>query len=255
MIPQIKQIETLIDQFIESHPNIYDAIGYSVYTYDNHYIPRVTAIIHRCIHDDGLMQWANYLGWKHQSYEQILTNSAIIGTQCHKLIDEYIDTQAPPDVTDIIPEASMGFASFAKWYKDKAERYNVNVISHERTLSCKYFGGTLDGLIQINNKTFLIDYKTGNHIGFTYCMQLAAYAYMLEKLTSYKLDGVLLIQLCKQKPDYNEFGLRLDNEVHATFFNDCMYTYLCMVLYYYQLINLEFNYTSIGWPVYGNSSG
>ena len=63
----------------------------SPYTYNGCPVPRVTAIISRCINNDGLLYWANSLGFKHQSYKQTLDKASSIGTQCHKAIDEYLD--------------------------------------------------------------------------------------------------------------------------------------------------------------------
>ena len=247
IIPQIAQIESLLDEFLNTHPWIYEQI-YSIYKYENHHIPRVTAIIHRCIHDNGLMQWANYLGWKKVSYEQLLFTSANIGTQCHNMIDGFLSTKKHPDIgDDIYNDAKLAYASFLRWYGDITSNNQIQTLRHEHILTCKYFGGTLDGLYSVNGRKMLIDYKTGNHIGFNYCMQLAAYAYMLERLENISIDGILLIQLCKSEPAYNEFGIYLDNPAHRQFFDDCMYTFMCMVLYYYNLLSIESSYQNLGW--------
>ena len=59
----------------------------SEYYFKGHKVPRVTKIIQRCNHNDGLMYWANSLGFKHQSYGNVLNEAATIGTQCHENID------------------------------------------------------------------------------------------------------------------------------------------------------------------------
>ena len=38
----------------------------------------------------------------------------------------------------------------------------------EETITCPYFGGTYDFLVEINGRNWLIDFKTSNHIGYKY---------------------------------------------------------------------------------------
>ena len=184
----------------------------SGYTYNGFIVPRVTKILSRCIHSDSLMYWANSLGFKHQSYKKTLDSYANIGTNTHNSIDNYLNDESFNVDKNSIPYQSYNaYQSFLKWYNTINNIAKVKVIFHEKTLTCKYFGGTLDGLYEINGKLYLVDYKTSNHITFNYCLQLAAYRYMLKTELNIDIDGCIILQLSKETISYNEFVLNFDN--------------------------------------------
>jgi hypothetical protein len=144
------EIEALLDKMTI---NVED----SNYYYNGHKVPRVTRILSRCIHNEELMGWANHLGFKHQNYKDTLEFYATIGTQCHNSIDTFLDTNTKPSEKDLYNEAYNAFLSFDSWYNSLVQNTNLSVIYHEKPIVCKYFGGTLDGLYNINGKTYLID--------------------------------------------------------------------------------------------------
>ena len=218
----------------------------SEYFYENNKVPRVTKIIQRCIHNDGLMFWANSLGFKRQSYQKVLNAAAAIGTACHTNIDKFLDDNTH-QVSNIMLEAKNAYDSFLKWYNDVSSCAQVEVIFHEYTLTCKWFGGTLDGLYKINGKIYIIDYKTSNHITFNYCLQLAAYIFILEKELGIKVDGCIILQLSKTDIAYNEYYLNFDNVLDRQYMDECKEAFLCMVLWYYYLDTVEHDFSIIDW--------
>lgn len=221
----------------------------SDYLYNGKIVPRVTKIISKCIHNDKLMNWANSLGFKHKSYNKTLNYAANIGTQCHNNIDAFLEDNNHELPQNIEYEAKNAYNSFIKWFNDVCSVANVEVIFHEKTLVCKYFGGTLDGLYKINGKIYLIDYKTSNHITYNYCLQLAAYRYMLYTELGINIDGCIIIQLNKSSVSYNEYVLNFDNNVHLDFINLCERTFFSLVYSYYNLIILDNNYNKLNWEV------
>ena len=224
--------------------NIDDSIE-SDYFYNGIRVPRVTKIISRCIHNDGLMHWANSLGFKHQSYSKTLSTAASIGSECHTSIDTFLDTGV--DVWPESPESRNAYESFKKWFTDISYYSKVQVLMHEKTIVCKYFGGTLDGLYNINGRIYLIDYKTSNHITFNYCLQLAAYIYMLRTEMNIFPDGCIILQLSKAEAAYNEYSLDLHNMNDKKFMDDCENTFLSMVYYFYNLCNIENQFNKLNW--------
>ena len=52
-------------------------------------VPSVTTII-KILNKPFIAKWANSLGWKRQSYDKVLEESANKGTFVHELIHEYI---------------------------------------------------------------------------------------------------------------------------------------------------------------------
>ena len=219
----------------------------SSYFYNGKKVPRVTKIIQRCIHNDGLMYWANSLGFRHQSYQKTLNNAATIGTQCHNNIDAFMDNNNHEIPVNIMHEAKNAYNSFRRWYDDVSKYCNINVIFHEKSLVCKYFGGTLDGLYDIGGKIYIIDYKTSNHVTYNYCLQIAAYIYMLQTEMNINPDGCVILQLSKNDISYNEYSLDFSNHLDKQYIDDCMQTFLSMVYYYYNLCNIETDFNIIGW--------
>ena len=220
----------------------------SNYTYNGMVVPRVTKILSKCIHSDSLMYWANSLGFKHQSYKKTLDTAATIGTHTHDNIDGFLsDESYEADESSMPYQSYNAYQSFLKWYFDVTNIANVKVIFHEKTLTCKYFGGTLDGLYEINGKIYLVDYKTSNHITFKYCLQLAAYRYMLRTELGIEIDGCIILQLAKESVSYNEFVLNFSNPNHLKYINDCEMAFLSLVFAYYNIAKVETDYNTLDW--------
>lgn len=234
-----KQMVELIDNIYNNKYNFE-----SDYIYNGFRVPRVTKIISKCIHNESFMSWANSLGFKHQSYKKVLEKASNIGTQCHNSIDKYLeDNSFEPD--NIENNARNAYNAFLKWFNSINSVNNVKVIFHEQTLICKYFGGTLDGLYEINGKKYLIDYKTSNHISYNYFLQLAAYRYMLREIYNIEIDGCIILQLNKYSVSYNEYLLDFSNIEHFNFINLCEQTFLSLVYSYYSLYSTEQSFINI----------
>lgn len=221
----------------------------SGYVYEDTIVPRVTAIISKCTSNDRLMYWANNLGFKHKSFEKERNHAATIGTICHENIDAFLENNNHEFPDTAMIEARNAYNSFQKWFSDIFLLADVSVVFHEKTLVCKYFGGTLDGLYNINGRLYLIDYKTSNHINYNYCLQLAAYRYMLFNELGIKIDGCIILQLSKKCTAYTEYVLNLDNPKHLEFMEQCERTFLSLVYSYYNIINIEESYKNLDWEV------
>ena len=217
------------------------------YTYEGYKVPRVTAILHKCIHSDAIAQWANSLGYKHQSYRKTLDMAANIGTVAHNNIDEYLEDNTHVITSSAPIESQYAYQSFIKWFNDINKNANVEVLMHEKTLVCKYFGGTLDGLYKINGKVYLVDYKTSNYIRYNYTLQLAAYRYMLRELLNITIDGCIILQLSKNQVGYNEYVLDLSTTEQLKYMDECEEAFLSLVFAYYNLNRIEIGYKQLNW--------
>lgn len=206
------------------------------YQNDNHIsVPRVTEILSRMIHSDTLMYWANSLGFKRLKYRDVLNKAASIGTEAHNAIEKFLKDK-------LKTEDNVPFLGFLNWYTDlSTSGVQVEAIYIEKTLICEWFGGTLDALLKIDGKTYLVDFKTSNHVTFTYFLQLAAYNFMLKKIGVH-IDGVLVLQLNKNYPSYTEYILDFSVYDHITFFINCEQTFLSLVYSYYHIYNVEKNF-------------
>lgn len=238
----MKEMITLLDKCCTITNNFE-----SDYIYDGKIVPRVTKIISSFNIDDGLMKWANSLGFKHQSYIKTLAEAAMIGTLCHNNIDEFMEDnkhELPPSINN---KAACAYNSFRIWFDGISKLADVSVIFHEKQISCKYFGGTLDGFYKINGKNYLIDYKTSNHIRYSYFLQIAAYRYMLREELGINTDGCIVLQLNKNNISFNEYALDFSRPEDLSFINTCEQAFLSLVYAYYNITNVNNIYKTMRW--------
>ena len=223
------------------------------YLNNNVAVPRVTEILSAMLHEDFLMEWANRIGlYKRQKYKETLEKAARIGTYSHDLVEQYIRNQIYNiDVMGIssrieYDSAKNAVESFRLWYNDVFTLNNtINILGIEERLTCRWFGGTYDMLIEINGRIYLVDFKTSNHISYKYCLQISAYMYMLKLDRDIHIDGAIILQLDKKTPCYTEYILDFSNEIHKSFIEDCEECFLSLVYSYYQRLNIESQYKII----------
>lgn len=202
----------------------------NVYQYNGIYVPRVSEILSATIHEEYLLKWANSLGYKHINYLNKLNESANIGTETHKCIEEFLNSGIK---SDLIP-----FNSFIKWWEIITNN-KTNVLATEQSLVCRWFGGTYDLLLEINDKIYLIDFKTSNRISYKYWIQLSAYRYMLYNTKGINIDGCIILHLDKNTPSFDEYILHFDDIDHLNFINRCTDTFFSMVYQYYNIKQIK----------------
>jgi predicted RecB family nuclease len=188
------------------------------------------------------MYWANSLGIRGLRYKATIDKAANYGTQTHEAIERFFKEG---DRTTI---GLAAFNAFLKWYDIITANGNiVDVMMYEKTLTCEYFGGTLDCLMKINGKYYLIDFKTSNHITEKYFMQLAAYAYMLKRIYNITCDGFIILQLNKEVDEFIEYFLDMSNETHHQFMAACEECFFSLVYAYYNTRHVEELYKELEW--------
>ena len=201
-------------------------------------VPRVTEILSTMMHSDALMIWSNNLGLKGKRYMQELKRAADFGTQAHACIELYLKDK-------IKSENNIPFLGYLLWENILKEKgLFINPILIEEKLSCEWFGGTLDGLLNINDKLFLIDFKTSNRVTYKYFLQLAAYLYMLS-LRNINPNGVIVLQLDKVEPGFNEYLLDFTIPDHKQFMDNCIQAFFALVYAYYNIKRVESEYSLI----------
>lgn len=207
---------------------------------DNVRVPRVTEILSRMMHKDALMYWANALGFKGLRYKTVLDQAAHTGTLAHAAIERFLKKKLKTE--DNIP-----FLGFLSWYDEITITLNLPIepILIEKRLACRWFGGTLDALLKIGNKIYLVDFKTSNHVTFSYFCQLAAYRFMLARVLNIEIDGVIVLQLDKTEPGFNEYLLDFSIQEHADFMLHCEETFLSLVYGFYNVVKAEEQFKKI----------
>ena len=212
------------------------------YKFNGLFVPRVNNILSAMLHEDYLMTWSNNIGlYQHKKYKDTLEEAADIGSFTHHAIEEYVQSNIYE--TNIPIPSKNALNGFIEWWKI-VNQHEVEVLMQEQELICRYFGGTLDMLVKIDGKIYLVDFKTSNHPSYKHFLQLGAYAYML-KLQDIEIDGCIILMLNKKFKGFNEYILDLSIDDHAVFFNDCINTFLSLVYAYYCRLNIQYTYTDI----------
>lgn len=200
-------------------------------------VPRVTEILQSMWHEDSLMRWANYLGFKRKDYKKELEYSAEVGTLVHNAVESFLNYKTFP----ILPadyNVMNAINGFKKWYETVTKATEIKIISMEEKLTCPWFGGTPDLLADISNKVVLIDFKTSKYIGIKYYMQLSAYLYLLS-LKGMKVDILTLLRLHKDEPQFTEYIVDLSIPDHKGFIDNCFETFLSLAYAYYNRMRIE----------------
>ena len=218
-------------------------------TVDGNGVPRVTEILSQMLHEDYLMNWANSLGFKRIGYRSYMNLAADKGTYSHLAIERFLKNKEYPDLSSTYPDrvrptVNSTFSAFLKWWKMLNSNNKVEVVFTEYKLVHPYFGGTCDCVLKINDEYWLVDFKTSNHVSTNYFIQLGGYKYLIERELNIQVDGGLIVlQLNKEEPGYDEYILLMDEKSHFLFIENCVITFLSLVYAYYHVTacNNSFN--------------
>lgn len=230
--------------------NQFPAISGDKYLYKGRAVPRVTEILSDMLHEDYLMEWSNNIGlYKHRKYKEVIDEAADIGSYVHSAIENYlkkgIDLDPESIPQNIRQRVIIAFNSFLQWW-NIISRLDYEILMQEKELICKYFGGTLDLLIRINGKVYLVDFKTSNYPNYKHFLQLSAYRYMLKETKNIQIDGCIILMLNKYKQSYfEEYTLDFSINDHMQFIDNCEETFKALVFAFYQRLRIQQQYLAV----------
>lgn len=227
-------IKNLIDETANLEVNLKET-----YTFSDKRVPRVTEVLSAMLHNESLMSWSNSLGWKRISYTAFMKEAADKGTYSHLAVEKYIkngyvDLDKFKIVNPIVLEAVKScLDGFIKWWNILHETYNkIETIFVEETMIHPYIGGTCDCVLKIDNKYWLIDFKTSNHLNYNYALQLAAYRFLLRETRNIHINQCCVLMLNKVDHSFRTYELDFSNDDHLKFIEDCEQTFLTLVSAY-----------------------
>ena len=210
----------------------------SRYFYKDKGVPSVTELL-SFIDNQGLIDWANMVGRKGQNNKDIVKRAAEYGTNSHAAIECYLKNKPI-----FIQNSSL--EAFKEWWKEINSCHRVKVIGQEESLVTEFFAGTYDLLMGIDDKPYLVDFKTSNHVTYKYFMQLAAYRHLLYVVKKININGCVVLQLGKgRKPKYNEYVLDFNNPYHYEFIENCFRSFMGLVYTYYNVKNCQSQFNDI----------
>lgn len=227
-------LETLGSTIIE------DKNKNSSYYFGDKRVPRVTEIISKMIEEKSIILWANNLGFEGRDYNKVLDYYADLGTRTHNGIECFLRGEEVPDNTPYYP-----YTSFINWWTEFNRIHKTEILFIEEPLISPYCGGTLDFLLKVDDKIYLIDFKTSKHITYKYFLQLAAYRMMLRDIKNINIDCAMILQVFKDKIKYNEYIFDLTNEENLKIMEIYERAFMSLVYAYDHILFLEDQFNSI----------
>lgn len=218
----------------------------SPYSFNGKKVPRVTSILSDMMSEEYLITWANNVGlYQKKKHTYYKNKAANIGTKVHNAIECFIQGEEVPDFSNIKDaddrkKTINAFNAFMQWWSI-IEKTDYEIILEEASLVTGYCGGTLDLLMRVNGKVYLIDFKTSNQLSFKYYVQLAAYRRMLFELYSISIDGCIILKLDKSSGKFEEAMLDFSRYDDLSFINDCDRLFISIVYAYYNRFIVENN--------------
>jgi ATP-dependent exoDNAse (exonuclease V) beta subunit len=182
------------------------------------------------------------------AYKDVSTQAAEIGSIVHDLIDKRLSRVDPvthdADLDSEVEEenshgdeVSSCMSAFFDWAKSRKVKFLVSehMVYHHAENPIYRFAGTLDAVVSINNKIFIVDFKTSKKIYKHYHLQVAAYAAAFRKGKSINrmgyiedsfsgalpVDGMIL-RLDKKTGKFQEKAFSLSNRNHFNIFKNCL---------------------------------
>ena len=230
-----KIIDLLEEEFGEGKPKYLKPL--SNYKFQGKNVPRVTTIISEMQSNQGLLRYSNYLGFKHMDYKQTLDIAASIGSETHAFIENFIQNGEKNTITK--REVINCTNAFMNWWNEININYNVKVLGEEVPLTCPWFGGTYDLLLELNGKKCLVDLKTSKHVTDRYFIQLAAYMYLIKYNCNIDIDAALILRMDKEIGKYEVTSVDLSISEDMHFMNCCRYAFFSQVNNYYSIARVK----------------
>ena len=184
-------------------------------TPDGEALPSVTTILGRTKDKTFLKKWRQKVGEK--KAEQIIKDSAQIGTALHLYIERFVNGEQYKDLTKIgIQAEKMAKKIIDESFKDLTEIWGSEVHLYYPGR----YAGTTDMIGVYKGRPTIIDFKQTNRPKKRewvqdYLMQLSAYAVAHNKLFNTEIDqGVVL--MCSRDLTFQRFELLGENFTRAT---------------------------------------
>ena len=171
------------------------------------------------------------------AYKDVSSHAAEIGDIVHNLISKRLSWTDPLGMGDLEDnaygdEVSVCMSAFLDWARSRKVKFlrSEKIVYHHSHNPIYRFVGTLDAVVKIDGKLFVVDFKTSKKIYKHYHLQVAAYAAAYQKETSFIKDGGIdypsvdgmILRLDKRTGKYQEKIFSLQHGKHFKIFKNCL---------------------------------
>jgi len=186
------------------HPDYFDNSGNNV--------PSVTTVIKILGDNQGLLGWANSLGFKRISLKNEQDKNINIGNLVHGYIHHYFtDEKIEDDESKYnsyeLDVAEKCYTNFKRWFKTIKDDFELIYSEKSFVYNKLGYGGTIDLYGIYKDEYILYDFKTSRYFNKSFFIQLAAYKYMMEAKKK-RVDKVAIVRLNKSN---NEVSILIMN--------------------------------------------
>jgi hypothetical protein len=172
------------------------------YRRNGEYYPSITYVLSYYPKGKHFEDWLKKVGY---SAEYVVKKAAEEGTMVHEMIESYLegnelsflDQFDNPKYNPDVWQMFLRFVEFWETYEPKLIETEVHLFSDELKVA-----GTCDLVCEIENKLWIIDFKTSNHVQPTYEIQTAVYGQCYKECYGKEVDnyGILWLKSSKRKP-------------------------------------------------------
>jgi PD-(D/E)XK nuclease superfamily len=166
------------------------------YAHDNgEYYPSVSTILDAYPKNAFFYEWLKKEG---ENADNIRDAAGTSGSLVHQATERYDNGETISLFnTDGTIKYSTREWKMIERYVEFRNKYNINVVSTEQNIISPALGfaGTLDRVIDLDGKRWLIDIKTSNAVHNHYFLQMAAYVKLYEEWTGDTIENIGILWL------------------------------------------------------------
>ena len=169
------------------------------YRRNGKYYPSITYVLSAYPKGKHFENWLKQMG---TSADYIVKQAGQEGTQVHEMIEDYLNGKelnflnslGNPAYNPDVWQMFLRFVDFWETYDPKLIETEVHLFSDELKVA-----GTCDMVCEIDDKLWVIDFKTSNHLQTTYDLQTAVYAKCYEECYGKTADHTAVLWLKSSK--------------------------------------------------------
>ena len=233
--------------FMDTLDDKYREKNFDYYNFNGLPVPRVSHILKECIGKEYLMIWAAKLGYKEMIAAR--NKATTIGSFVHEMIEHYLLHGEDLDISYkvspyYLPQIMIAYNNFKDWviYINSLGFFIEEIIAIEYVVVCPLYGGTIDCILRINGKVYIIDFKTSKQISYEYILQTCSYMWIINNGYYPNLpyiDGIGIIRIDKESKKFEDLFLNNHIPEQKNIIDYYINAFSALLSSYYNNINVK----------------